>query len=452
MTMLDDISFDSAIDVIANYIWSNLDESIYRNGVFLRDGFGRLSFYSEKKIGVRDLKQFNKRAADKFGNHISFGGLLQLPDAPGAVIVAGATKTDAIVLNDMSAEYETIKLVDRRFYGRDWLRTPALHSKSLPPIMVFSSLKGGVGRTTALFALALYLSQQGKNLLLVDLDLEAPGLASMLFSDDERPDFGVIDYLTELGLNGIDDRDLGNFVGLSILTDRSAGQGRVDLIPAAGQRTMDNPAGMIPKLSRALLEKPKKDGGTASLGEQVRDMIERFANQGHYDAILVDARAGLAEVTAGPLLALGGVNLFFGTNHPHTFEGYRYLLGHLSTLPVDAGDDWRERVAFVHAKAGVSEEARVSFNDALYDVLAETFYEYDYDSGVFNYSLDDEDAPHSAWPIFLNGSFVDVDPVRDRGLLQADYYTASFGTFLSNASAALGLDARKIDEEVDLEL
>lgn len=451
MITLDHINFDNALDVIPNFVWEHLGKSVLTNGVFLRDGFGRVSFYCAEKISLKEIRRLNKLAAASFGDHVAFGGLIQLPDAPGAATVSAASKIDLLVW-DPEEQFAHISVVDRRFYGRDWLMAPALSSDLLPPIMVFSSLKGGVGRTTALFALALHLSQQGKNLLLIDLDLEAPGLASMLFSDEDRPEFGVIDYLTELGLNGVSDEDLSKFVGITILTDRSAGQGRVDLMPAAGQRTMDNPAGMIPKLSRALLEKPKKAGGTSSLGEQIREMLERFVKLGNYDAVLVDARAGLAEITAGPLLALGGFNLFFGTNHPHTFEGYRYLLGHLSSLAVDEYDDWRERVAFVHAKAGASEEARVTFNDGLYDVLAETFYEYDYDSGVFNYSLDDDSAPHSAWPIFLNGAFVDVDPVHDGELMQSEYYNAAFGSFLVSASSALGFSVKKVADEVDLEL
>ena len=43
-------------------------------------------------------------------------------------------------------------------------------------IVTFYSYKGGVGRTMALANVAVLLSQWGKKVLMVDWDLEAPGL------------------------------------------------------------------------------------------------------------------------------------------------------------------------------------------------------------------------------------------------------------------------------------
>ena len=43
-------------------------------------------------------------------------------------------------------------------------------------IVTFYSFKGGVGRTLALVNIGIELAQTGKRVLLVDFDLEAPGL------------------------------------------------------------------------------------------------------------------------------------------------------------------------------------------------------------------------------------------------------------------------------------
>ena len=43
-------------------------------------------------------------------------------------------------------------------------------------VITFYSFKGGVGRTMALANISILLAQWGKRILVVDWDLEAPGL------------------------------------------------------------------------------------------------------------------------------------------------------------------------------------------------------------------------------------------------------------------------------------
>ncbi len=59
----------------------------------------------------------------------------------------------------------------------------------------FYSYKGGVGRTLALANAALILAGQGKRVLLVDFDLEAPGLTTLLPFEEAAGRPGVLDYV-----------------------------------------------------------------------------------------------------------------------------------------------------------------------------------------------------------------------------------------------------------------
>ena len=190
-----------------------------------------------------------------------------------------------------------IRYADRRIVGMDWLQTSAPSSAG-PRRLVFGSLKGGVGRSTALAVLAADLSRTRKRVLAIDLDLEAPGIGFMLLpssedlAQDRRPRFGVVDYLLENGLGGIEDEDIYDFIGVSPFHNSS-----IDVIPAVGRETDEHPGLMIAKLSRALVEHREAER-VIPLAEQVHKMIERFAARADYDAILIDARAGMAEITA----------------------------------------------------------------------------------------------------------------------------------------------------------
>ena len=71
----------------------------------------------------------------------------------------------------------------------------------LPRLISFYSYKGGVGRTLALVQTAYLLAKKGKNVLMLDLDIEAPSLHD-IFSDKIDLDKGIVDYLYEQEFSG----------------------------------------------------------------------------------------------------------------------------------------------------------------------------------------------------------------------------------------------------------
>src|ERR1700730_7693371 len=64
-------------------------------------------------------------------------------------------------------------------------------------VVTFYSFKGGVGRTMSLVNVGVELASKGRRVLLVDLDLEAPGIPTFdLFASlTETP--GIVDYVSE---------------------------------------------------------------------------------------------------------------------------------------------------------------------------------------------------------------------------------------------------------------
>ena len=70
---------------------------------------------------------------------------------------------------------------------------------SRPFIVTFFSLRGGVGRSTALINAAAILAAEGRRVLCIDMDLEAPGLAALFGVEDQViPETGVVRLLQQL--------------------------------------------------------------------------------------------------------------------------------------------------------------------------------------------------------------------------------------------------------------
>src|SRR5690349_1930475 len=62
-------------------------------------------------------------------------------------------------------------------------------------VVTFYSFKGGVGRTLAAVNAGAELAQRGRRVLLVDFDLEAPGLLTFGLFDHGNQNPGLVDYV-----------------------------------------------------------------------------------------------------------------------------------------------------------------------------------------------------------------------------------------------------------------
>lgn len=90
-----------------------------------------------------------------------------------------------------------VYLVDRLVTGSGWATISPGLCTGRPLRFTLFSLKGGLGRSTTAAVIATHLAQQGRRVLVMDLDLESPGLSSMLLAPDEHPDFGIVDWFVE---------------------------------------------------------------------------------------------------------------------------------------------------------------------------------------------------------------------------------------------------------------
>lgn len=432
--------FDDSLSALITTLRDLAGDDFVQAGTVLRDASGRLSFVANREpVSEEERATLGDALIAQLGEYAR-------KDRP--IAFRGDMGADPVLISDERIPFEFngafYNLLDRRIVGAGWLDAPSSIRPS-PPRIVFATLKGGVGRSTALTVAAADFARRGRNILVIDLDLEAPGLGDLLIEGDRVPELGAIDYLVENGLDRIPDSALNAFVGTSGLTDPQGG--RVDVLPALGRRSMRAPENILPKLSRAMIE-DIVDGKVVSVATQISDMITRITEREAYDAVFIDSRAGLAELAASTLLGLGATVLLFGTAQKQTVEGYRALFAALKLLAqrdVSLGRDteWRTKLRPVYAKAGLNPEVTQRYLDDMYDLFSEYIYDEevegtDDDAEALRFARDDSAAPH--WPLIVpfSQNFIDFDPSRLPDQLTESFYDQAYRNFLDGLATELG--------------
>jgi cellulose biosynthesis protein BcsQ len=186
-------------------------------------------------------------------------------------------------------------------------------------VVAFYSFKGGVGRTTALASFAIQRARAGERLVVLDLDIEAPGIGTLLDAGEGIPgaSWGVLDYLLERPLLSVipDFRDYYHACARPEVT----GSGEILVIPA-GRLNRD----FLAKLSRVDFQPaaPSENHPLLLLLEQVRDHLQP-------QWILLDCRAGISEAAGFVLSGLPHLSVLFGTTSEQSWLGLRIILERL---------------------------------------------------------------------------------------------------------------------------
>lgn len=152
----------------------------------------------------------------------------------------------------------------------------------------FYSYKGGVGRTLALANVGISLAMRGKKVLLVDFDLEAPGLTTLDLFSSARGEIGIVEWVQEfLEIGSVPDAT--KYIHTChVSRDSDAGDNAflVHLMPAGADTEYPLRFGAI-DWSKLYSE---QDGFLL-----VEDLRQQWTDLG-FDYVLIDSRTGLTDV------------------------------------------------------------------------------------------------------------------------------------------------------------
>ncbi|MER6197717.1 AAA family ATPase [Streptomyces sp. NPDC001586] len=200
-------------------------------------------------------------------------------------------------------------------------------------LMAFHSFKGGVGRTVHAVAVADRLARSGGKVLLIDADLEAPGITWMHKEQGGQCDFTYEDFITLL--QGVESNDFAAAVDIAAayLPNQQAGHyasgGSITVMPSSRRVTL-----APPRIEPADLLTP---------GRSVYFVTEALAALGArlgVDTVVIDLRAGASELSAPVLLDPRVQRVFVTTLSHQSLAGTELMVQQLGgKAPTIQGTD-----------------------------------------------------------------------------------------------------------------
>ena len=277
--------------------------------------------------------------------------------------------------------------VDRLLTGKGWWTVDGGRD---PSTYTLYSVKGGVGRSTTAAVLAWHLASSGEDVLVVDLDLESPGLCSAVLAPEQQPTFGVVDWFVEdlvgQGHHVIDDM-------IAQPTWHQDLRGDVCIVPAHGAESGE----YLAKLGRVYLDT------NVPWAERLKGLLEALRAVAKPSIVLLESRSGLHDIAAATVTDMNAQVLLFATDSETTWQDYGILFRHWRDLGL--ARTIREQLHIVSSLTPDIQTAQYVdrfrqrswslFQDYLYDDLASADVPYG-----FAFELLEDHAPHD--PILVH--------------------------------------------------
>jgi len=198
----------------------------------------------------------------------------------------------------------------------EWLSSAGSQSpwplvlQQTPPIVSFYSFKGGVGRSTLLGIFAWHLASEGRKVCILDLDLEAPGVGTLLNARTSR---GILDLIVDHVATGQTDL-AGSFSRAESLVVHAD---RVTVFPAGNMNwAYLEKLGRLDFAAQSPLHKSESPVLIA-----LKEILKAIRREHKPDYILIDSRAGLHDLGGLSLHALSHVDVLVARASEQNYLG-----------------------------------------------------------------------------------------------------------------------------------
>lgn len=400
------VSFDRAVTEVVRTCQAQPGFDSVTRACLVRDLEGRVRLVLElARVDVLNVPELEGRIEVALGGYFT-GPILTTAGSPderrlAKAIVDHATEWPRTWMLDpdpITGAPVTLlaswRVLQRLHTKHAWLSAEPIEppwplSSGMPAIVSFYSFKGGVGRTTLLAAVARLLAASGKRVVVLDLDLEAPGLGGFLGVDTER---GVLDFIVDYLVTGLPDLQRCHGAA-SALGDQLGAYAEV--VPAGRMNWA-----YVEKLGRLDFSDVGL-GAESSVTRAVRALVDAAKTQFAPDYILIDSRAGLHDIGGLSLHALAHVDVLVARATSQNLVGLEIALQTLGRRK-RTNDLRRLLVAHTFAPRREERETRTSeegaFLQQVYDLFSRWIYTRSNAPDQIE-QRDSDDAPHFPYPI-----------------------------------------------------
>ena len=385
-------SFDSIRERVAEALRAEaMPESVYPLYV-VRNLHGRVRVSAS--VGT-ETNEDSRAALSRLAERMASGlGAHGYPANEG-ILFADAAMLGALkkTAREM-AGFPQVFWVERLVTGGDWWTVNLSSAPKEIKRYTLYSVKGGVGRTTTAAILAWHLARKGERVLLIDLDLESPGLSTAVLESAAQPDFGVADWFVE------------DLVGQSAsILERMIAQpswpqefeGHVFVAPAHGR----DPGEYLAKLGRVYMG--TGDPWCKRLGRLLSGLEERCAPS----VVLMESRSGLHDIAATTVTDVEAQALLFCVDSESSWADYGVLFRHWQAEGL--ATEIRERLSIVSALSPPEKSVAYleGFRERSWDLFRCLYdRQTEHTSTVpFSFDVNDASAPHQPMPVYWNQGF-----------------------------------------------
>ncbi len=258
----------------------------------------------------------------------------------------------------MRKERPTVKKAHRVFNAKYISNEIPQLAENSPEIICYHSFKGGVGRTLHAVAMAKEYSDKGHSVLLIDSDLEAPGITYLAFSTI-TPDISYTDFLALL--HSDDSENCQHSIEFTASLVRSQKRENIFILPAFRNRNHPFDIEITPEDIQVNFD-----------DEYVlTHIISRLGIELGVDVIIIDSRAGLSDISTAFILDPRINRFFVSTISGQSIEGLERMLKYIA--PTDSQIDNE----YIPSPSVILTQIPEVYNDRLStykDKLSEAFF------------------------------------------------------------------------------
>ncbi|MCI8960510.1 MAG: AAA family ATPase [Lachnospiraceae bacterium] len=188
-------------------------------------------------------------------------------------------------------------------------------------LVSFYSFKGGVGRTTTMVLSAIGVARRGKKVVLLDFDLEAPGVSS-LFPEEALSQYGILDFFVESNAypKEINIDEYLYPVGEYCHVNQYGGE--IYILPAVGTAARNDVESYRKNLMRFDMDVPAYEEEKTPI-DMLLSKIDAFLKP---DYIFIDTRSGIHQIGGITLTRYSDLALLFFYGSRQNIDGMRMTL------------------------------------------------------------------------------------------------------------------------------